>query len=85
MNSIPKNIFENIKINSYFNSKILKILKNKKNNYDLYTENEEFKDYDIVLVCIPYFQANELTTNYIKFSNNHIPEYDPIYTLNVII
>ena len=81
INSIPKGIFENIKINSHFNTKVLKIFKNKKKNYDLYTENAIFKDYDIVLVCIPFFQAKDLTTDYIKFSNNHIPEYDPIYTL----
>ncbi|MDC2979574.1 FAD-dependent oxidoreductase [Pelagibacteraceae bacterium] len=81
MNFIPKKIFENIKIKSYFNSKILKISKNKKNNYNLYTEDQEFVDYDLVLLCIPYLQAKELTTNYISFNNNHIPEYDPIYTL----
>ena len=81
MNSIPKNIFDNIKVTSYFNSKILKISKNKYNNYNLYTENDEFKNYDLVIVCIPYLQANELTINYINFSSDHIPKYDPIYTL----
>ena len=68
INSIPKGIFENLKINSHFNSKVLKIFKNKNNNYNLYTENDEFKNYDLVLVCIPYFQAKELTSNYINFS-----------------
>ena len=52
-----------------------------KNNYNLYTNREEFKNYDLVLICIPYLQARELSKDYISFSNNHIPEYDPIYTL----
>ena len=81
INSIPKGIFDNIKINSHFNSKVLKILKNKNNNYNLYTENEEFKNYDLVLVCIPYYQAKELTADYIHFSNIHIPKYEAIYTI----
>ena len=81
MNSIPKNIFKNLNIDSHFNSKILKILKNEKNSYNLYTNKEEFKNYDLVLICIPYLQARELSNDYISFSNNHIPEYDPIYTL----
>ena len=81
MNSIPKNIFKNINVNSHFNSKILKILKNEKNSYNLYTNKEEFKNYDLVLICIPYLQARELSQDYISFSNNHIPEYDRIYTL----
>ena len=30
MNSIPKSIFENISLNNYFNTKIIKIKKNNK-------------------------------------------------------
>ena len=81
MNSIPRNIFESMKINSHFNSKIIKIAINKNNNYDLYTNDNEFKNFDLVLLCIPYLQAKELTKDYVNFSEDYIPDYDPIYTL----
>ena len=54
MNSIPKSIFDNIKLKSYFNSKIIKISKNSNDLFSLFSETEEFKEFDYVLFCIPY-------------------------------
>ena len=80
MNSIPKNIFAHLDINSKFNSRILKIEKNN-DKYSLFTDKEKFSNFDFVLVCIPYLQAKELTYEFISFKDEHEPKYDPIYTI----
>ena len=81
MNSIPNAIYQSLNVNSYFNSKIIKIIKNKNNLYDLYSEKDEYKNFDLILICIPYLQAKELSLNLIDFSSNHKPIYEPIYTV----
>ena len=81
MNSIPNAIYQSLNVNSYFNSKIIKIIKNKNNLYDLYSEKDEYKNFDLILICIPYLQAKELSLNLINLSNNHEPIYEPIYTV----
>ncbi len=80
MNSIPKKIFDNLKINSHFNSKIIKIEKNNE-KYSLITDREKFNNFDLVLVCIPYLQAKDLTEKFIDFKTEHEPKYDPIHTV----
>ena len=81
MNLIPNTIHQSLNVNSYFNSKIIKIIKNKNNLYDLYSEKDEYKNFDLILICIPYLQAKELSLNLINLSNNHEPIYEPIYTV----
>ena len=82
MNSIPKSIFDNINIKSYLNSKIIKILKNSNNLFSLFSEKEEFKDFDYVLICIPYLQSKELSKDLIDFTQIlREPSYDPIHTV----
>ena len=81
MNLIPNTIHQSLNVNSYFNSKIIKIIKNKNNLYDLYSEKDEYKNFDLILICIPYLQAKELSLNLIDFSSNHKPIYEPIYTV----
>jgi len=82
MNSIPKSIFDNIKLRSYFNSKIIKISKNSNDLFSLFTEKEEFKDFDYVLICIPYLQSKELSNDLIDFTQIvNEPSYDPIHTV----
>ena len=82
MNSIPKSIFENISLNNYFNTKIIKIKKNNKGAYTLFSEREEFKNFDYVLICIPYLQSKELSSNLIDFNKIiYEPSYDPIHTI----
>ncbi len=82
MNSIPKSIFDNLKLTSYFNSKIIKISKNSKDLFSLFSEKEEFKDFDYVLICIPYLQSKELSKDLIDFTQIvSEPSYDPIYTV----
>tara|TARA_A100001015_G_scaffold184358_1_gene205128 strand:- start:4479 stop:5453 length:975 start_codon:yes stop_codon:yes gene_type:complete len=81
MNLIPNTIHQSLNVNSYFNSKIIKIIKNKNNLFNLYTENDEYKNFDLILICIPYLQAKELSSNFINVSDNHEPIYEPIYTV----
>ncbi len=80
MNSIPKKIFDNLEINSHFNSNITKIEK-KNGTYSLVTDKNQFNDFDLVLVCIPYLQAKHLTKEFINFKIEHEPKYEPIYTV----
>ena len=80
MNSIPKKIFEDLNINGYFNSKIIKISKNG-NKYSLFSNDEEFTNFDFVLISIPFIQAKELSQEFIKFNKDHEPKYDPIHTV----
>ena len=82
MNSIPQSIFDNIKLNSYFNSKIIKISKNGSGVFSLFSEKEEFKNFDYILICIPYLQSKELSEEYINFTKIvEEPSYDPIHTV----
>ena len=81
MNSIPNTIYQSLNVNSYFNTKIIKIIKNKNNLYNLYSDKNEYKNFDLILICIPYLQAKELSLNLVDFSNNHMPIYEPIYTV----
>ena len=82
MNSIPKSIFDNIKLRSYFNSKIIKISKNNNGIFSLFSEKEEFKNFDYVLICIPYLQSKELSKDFIDFTPIvYEPSYDPIHTI----
>ena len=82
MNSIPKSIFDNIKVKSYLNSKIIKISKNSNDLFSLFSEKEEFKDFDYVLICIPYLQSKELSKDLIDFTQIfNEPSYDPIHTV----
>ncbi len=82
MNSIPKSIFNNIKVKSYLNSKIIKISKNSNDLFSLFSEKEEFKDFDYVLICIPYLQSKELSKDLIDFTQIfNEPSYDPIHTV----
>ena len=82
MNSIPKSIFENIKSKSYFNSKIINISKNNNGTFSLFSEEEEFKNFDYVLICIPYLQSKELSKDLIDFAKIvSEPSYDPIHTV----
>ena len=82
MNSIPKSIFDNIKLNSYFDSRIIKILKNNNGNFSLFSEKEEFKNFNYVLICIPYLQSKELSKEFIDFTKIvNEPSYDPIHTV----
>ena len=80
MNSIPRKIFDNLKIKSHFNTKITKIIK-MNDKYSIYADEKEFNDFDLVLVCIPYLQAKELTSEFIDFNTKHEPRYEPIYTV----
>ena len=80
MNSIPRKIFENLKIKSHFNSKIIDIEKNNE-TYSLITEKEKYSNFDLVLLCIPFLQAQELTNKFIDFKIEHEPKYEPIYTV----
>tara|TARA_Y100000768_G_scaffold217405_1_gene163882 strand:- start:93 stop:1067 length:975 start_codon:yes stop_codon:yes gene_type:complete len=81
INSIPKSIFDNIKLKSFFNSKIIKISK-KNNILSLFSEKEEFKNFDYVLICIPYLQSKELSKDLIDFTQFiNEPSYDPIHTV----
>ena len=80
MNSIPNKIFEDLNINGYFNSKIIKISKNG-NKYSLFSNDEEFTNFDFVLISIPFIQAKELSQEFIKFNKDHEPKYDPIHTV----
>jgi len=80
MNSIPKKIFEDLNINSHFNSKIIKI-KKIDNKYSLFSNDEEFTNFDFVLISIPFIQAKELSQEFIDFNKEHEPKYDPIYTV----
>ena len=80
MNSIPRKIFDNLKIKSHFNSKITKIIK-MNDKYSIFADDKEFSDFDLVLVCIPYLQAKELTSEFIDFKIKHEPIYEPIYTV----
>ncbi len=80
MTSIPKKIFEDLNINGYFNSQIIKIIK-KDNKYSLFSNDEEFNNFDFVLISIPYIQAKELSQEFIEFNKEHEPKYDPIYTV----
>ncbi len=80
MNSIPRKIFDNLKIKSYFNSKIISIEKNNE-TYSLITETENYINFDLVLVCVPFLQAKELTNKFIDFNLKHEPKYEPIYTV----
>ena len=80
MNSIPRKIFDNLKIKSHFNSKIIKIEKNNE-TYSLITEKEKYSNFDLVLLCIPFLQAQELTNKFIDFKIEHEPKYEPIYTV----
>ena len=81
MNSIPNSIYNSLNVKSYFNSKIIKVIENKNNLFNLYTEKDEYKNFDFVLICIPYIQAKELSSNILNISNNYEPIYDPIYTV----
>ena len=82
MNSIPRSIFDNIKVKSCLNSKISKISKNSNDLFSLFSEKEEFKDFDYVLICIPYLQAKELSKDLIDFTQIvSEPSYDPIHTV----
>jgi len=82
MNSIPKSIFENIKSKSYFNSKIINISKNNNGTFSLFSEEEEFKNFDYVLICIPYLQSKELSKDLIDFTKIvSEPTYDPIHSV----
>ena len=82
MNSIPKSIFDNIKVKSYLNSKIIKISKNNNGIFSLFSEKEEFKNFDYVLICIPYLQSKELSKDLIDFTQIvSEPSYDPIHTV----
>ena len=82
MNSIPKAIFDNIKLKSYFNSKIIKISKNNNDIFSLYSEKDEFKNFDYILICIPYLQSKELSKDFIDFTQIvNEPSYDPIHTV----
>ena len=82
MNSIPKSIFDNIKVKSYLNSKIIKISKNSNDLFSLFSEKEEFKDFDYILICIPYLQSKELSKDLIDFTQIvSEPSYDPIHTV----
>ena len=82
MNSIPKSIFDNIKVKSYLNSKIIKISKNSNDLFSLFSEKEEFKDFDYILICIPYLQSKELSKELIDFTQIvSEPSYDPIHTV----
>ncbi len=82
MNSIPKSIFDNIKVKSYLNSKIIKISKNSNDLFSLFSETEEFKEFDYVLFCIPYLQSKELSKDLIDFTQVvNEPSYDPIHTV----
>ena len=82
MNSIPKSIFDNIKVKSYLNSKIIKISKNSNDLFSLFSEKEEFKDFDYILICIPYLQSKELSKELIDFTQIFSePSYDPIHTV----
>ena len=80
MNSIPKKIFEDLNINGHFNSKIIKITK-KDNKYSLFSNDEEFTNFDFVLISIPFIQAKEISQEFIEFYKEHEPKYDPIYTV----
>ncbi len=82
INSIPKSIFDNLKLTSYFNSKIIKISRNSNGIFSLFSEKEEFKNFDYVLICIPYLQSKELSSNLIDFTEViNEPSYDPIHTV----
>ncbi len=82
INSIPKSIFDNIKVKSYFNSKIIKISKNSNGLFSLFSEKKVFKDFDYVLICIPYYQSKELSKDLIDFTQIvSEPSYDPIHTI----
>ncbi len=82
MNSIPKSIFDNLNLRSYFNSKIIKISKNSNSIFTLFSEKEEFKNFDYVLLCIPYLQSKELSKDLIEFTQFvYEPSYDPIHTV----
>jgi len=80
MNSIPRKIFNYLKIKSYFNTKITKIIK-MNDKYSIFADHKEFNDFDLVLVCIPYLQAKEITSEFIDFNAKHEPRYEPIYTV----
>tara|TARA_B100000678_G_scaffold215293_1_gene182592 strand:+ start:216 stop:1187 length:972 start_codon:yes stop_codon:yes gene_type:complete len=80
MTSIPKKIFEDLNIKGHFNSKIIKITK-KDNKYSLFSNDEEFTNFDFVLISIPFIQAKELSQEFIDFNKEHEPKYDPIYTV----
>ena len=80
MNSIPKKIFEDLNINGHFNSKIIKIVKTD-SKYSLFSNDEEFTNFDFVLISIPFIQAKELSQEFIDFNKEHEPKYDPIYTV----
>ena len=80
MNSIPKKIFEDLNIKGHFNSKIIKI-KKIDNKYSLFSNDEEFNNFDFVLISIPFIQAKELSQEFVKFNKYHEPKYDPIYTV----
>ncbi len=82
MNSIPKSIFDNIKVKNNLNSKIIKISKNSNDLYSLFSEKEEYKNFDYVLICIPYLQSKELSKDLIDFTQiDSEPSYDPIHTV----
>ena len=81
MNSIPSAIYQNLNINEHFNSKIIKIIKNKNNLFNLYSEKDEYKNFDLILICIPFLQAKELSSDFIHVYKNHEPIYEPIYTV----
>ena len=82
MNSIPKSIFDNIKLKNHFNSKIIKISKNSNKLFSLFSEKKEFKNFDYVLICIPYLQSKELSKDFIDFTQIvNEPSYDPIHTV----
>ena len=80
MNSIPNKIFEDLNVNGYFKSKIIKITK-KGNNYSLFSNDKEFTNFDFVLISIPFIQAKELSQEFIEFNKDHEPKYDPIHTV----
>ncbi len=82
MNSIPNSIFDNIKVKSYLNSKIIKISKNSNDLFSLFSEKEQFKDFDYILICIPYLQSKELSKELIDFTQIvSEPSHDPIHTV----
>ena len=79
MNSIPNSIFDNIEVKSHLNSKIIKISKTSNDLFSLFSEKEEFKDFDYILICIPYLQSKELSKDLIDFTQIvREPSYDPV-------
>ena len=67
---------------SNLNSKIIKITKNSTDLFSLFSEKEEYKNFDYVLICIPYLQSKELSKNLIDFTQIlSEPSYDPIHTV----